>query len=233
MVLGGNKGTSQAEMNRTISELVSRQKAIDKRVERLETLEGTKWDDGRGCVSFEDFVIVDGVAVARLDVDPELAENLDYKASHIRILWRGGVNQAGPIDLFMRLNNIAGVRYDYNYKYSIGNVFTAVGLGNQTELFVGRLHNSVAGDSSGEIIIPFYSVPNTVHTLFGDWTAYLFTAVPVALRMEKGEYGGVNGLDFISINRIDLFPAAGNLKAFSAYMYLMCPQRTDAGVPDD
>ena len=70
-----------------------------------------------------------------------------------------------------------------------------------------------------------------IDTFFGDWTAYLFTALPVAQRMEKGEYGGVNGYDFISINRIDLFPAAGNLRSFSAYMYLKCPERTAAGVP--
>ena len=231
MPLVGNSNQSQIELQRTINSLVKRQKKLEDDVERLESLEGRQKSDGLGCCSFEDWITANNVASVRLDVDPELSENLNYKAAQLSIYWRGGVNQAGPINLFMRLNNIAGVRYDYNYKYSIDNVFTAAGFGNQTELFVGRLHNSAAGDSSGKIVIPFYSVPNTVHTLFGDWTAYLFTALPVAQRMEKGEYGGVNGYDFISINRIDLFPAAGNLRSFSAYMYLKCPERTAAGVP--
>ena len=84
MVLAGNEGPSQSELQRTINMLIERQTRIDKRVERLESLEFTHWDDGRGCVSFDDYDIVANAAIARVDVDPEYLRPIDFQINNFK-----------------------------------------------------------------------------------------------------------------------------------------------------
>jgi hypothetical protein len=233
MVLAGN----ETELDRTLKELVARQKDLDDRVERLETLEGTKWDDGRGCLSFEDFDVVANAATARVDVSPTTAENGDFKASQAMIFWVGNTTAAAVMtNLYMRLNNNVGANYYYNYKYSKGAVVTAAGAGATNQLFIGRIGGVVGEDggfSYGQVIVPFYPHNLTDHQIFGDWTGYE-TSAAAAARQEKGDYGGIlSGIGVIDINRFDFFPAAGIFDDFQVYLYLLCPQLTPGFLPDD
>ena len=231
MVLAGNEGPSQSELERTLVELVSRQKAIDKRVERLESLEFTKWDDGRGCVSFDDYDFVAAVAAARVDVDPIFAENGDYKATQAMLFWQGQHDgeQGVFVNLHMRINNDANNRYYFSYKYSKGAVVTPIGLDAQTSFFVGRLTTT---SSMGWITVPFYPANWQYHSGFGDWTAYDVAGAANA-RQEKGEFGGYCTPGPLSINRFDFFPSAGNFSNFRVMLYVWCPQLTAGFLPDD
>ncbi len=238
MVLDGSR-RAQSELDRTLEQIIARQNDHAKRVERLETLEGTKWDDGRGCVSFEDFDQVANVGTARVDVSPEFAENGDYKAAQAIMFWQGSTTaDAVMTNLYMRLNNQVGANYEYTYKYTKGGALTQAGLGAQTELFVGRIGGAQAdppggGWSYGQIIVPFYSSNLSDQQLFGDWTGFE-TVSAAGSKQEKGEYGGIlSGAGVFIINRFDFFPAAGIFDDFVVYLYVWCPQLTLGFVPDD
>ncbi len=235
MVLGGSR-KAQSELDRTLEQIIARQNDHAKRVERLETLEGTKWDDGRGCVSFEDFDQVANVGTARVDVSPEFAENGDYKAAQAILFWQGNTTAPSAMtNLYMRTNNNAAAEYDYTYKYTKGGALTQVGLGAQTEYFVGRIGGAVGeggGWAYGQIVVPFYSMNLSHHQIFGAWTGHE-TSVAVNARQEKGEYGGYSAPTVLIINRFDFFPAAGIFDDFVVYLYVWCPQLTLGFVPDD
>ena len=238
MHLAGNSD-SDIERMRTINMLIDRQTEIDIRVERLETLEGRQWSDGRGCLSFEDYADVAAVGTARVDVDPERAENGDFIGSQAIMFWVGATTaDAVMTNLYMRINNKVGADYYYNYKYAKGAVLTPAGAGAQNQMFVGRIGGTQAdppggGHSAGQIIVPFYSANWQDHHVFGHWTGYE-TIAAAASRQEKGEFGGsLIGVGALSINRFDFFPAAGNFSNFRVYLYICCPQLTPGFIPDD
>ena len=237
MLSDGSRSRAQNELDRTLQEIIVRQKDIDKRVERLETLEGTKWDDGRGCYSFEDFDIVANVGTARVDIDPEFAENGDFKASQAIMFWQGWTDaNAAMTNLFMRINNQAGANYYYSSNYTKGGVNVPAGLGAQNQMFVGRIGGQPGGGSGfsyGKIVVPFYPSNLTDHQLFGRWTGYESVSAANA-RQEDGKYGGIlTGVGAININRFDFFPAAGQFDDFIVYLYVVCPQLTAGFLPDD
>ena len=233
----GNR--SQSELDRTINMLIERQTRIDKRVERLETLEFTHWDDGRGCVSFYDFADVAAVGTARVDVNPELAENGDFVGAQAVMFWVGATDaDTDMTNLFMRINNNAGANYYYTSKYTKGGALTQAGLGAQNQMLVGRIGGTQidppgGGHSAGHIIVPFYSANWQDHHVFGDWSGYETLSAANA-RQEKGEFSGsLIGVGALSINRFDFFPAAGNFTNFRVYLYIWCPQLTAGFIPDD
>jgi hypothetical protein len=234
MVLAGN----ESELDRSLRELIARQEGIDKRVERLESLEGTKWDDGRGCLSFEDSDQVANASPARVDVIPTLAENGDLKASQAILFWQGAHRNGGAtmVDLYMTVNNHVGANYYYTYKYTKGGALTQVNPAIQNRFFVGRIggiFEGSGGTSYGRIIVPFYSNSFSDHHIFGDWSGWE-NSVGENARQEKGEYSGFHtGIGALRINRFDFFPAAGDFANFIVYLYLMCPQITGLNVPDD
>jgi hypothetical protein len=227
MVLGGNK----SESDRTLEQLVARQEAINKRVERLESLEFRHWNDGRGCVMFVDYDFETGGATAMVEVNPDQAENGDFLGTQATIFWKGACSdEAAMVNLHMRIQNDATNNYYYSYKYSRGGALSQFGLGAQTELVVGRLPGNTGISAHGHITVPIYS-PNARHMAFGDWTAYDITQAANS-RQEKGEWGGLKN-QVLEASRFDFFPAAGNFVGFQVYLYVWCPQLTPGGVPDD
>ena len=236
----GNRSRSQSELERMLQQVIVRQKELEKDVERLETLEFTHWDDGRGCVSFYDFADVAAVGTARVDVDPELAENGDFVGAQAVMFWVGATDaDADMTNLFMRINNQAGANYYYASKYVKGGaVIVGPSLGAQNEMFIGRIGGTQidppgGGHSAGHIIVTFYSANWQDHHAFGDWSGYETLSAANA-RQEKGEFSGsLIGVGALSINRFDFFPAAGNFTNFRIYLYIWCPQLTPGFIPDD
>lgn len=231
MVSASNRREPKSELDRVLEELVSRQAGIDKRVERLETLEFTHWGDGRGCLSFEDYDFVNAVAAARVDVDPTTAENGDYKATQAYLWWMGDHDgEVGAIvNLHMRINADANPRYAYAYKFTKGGALTQVGIEAQTSWIVGRLTDTI---SVGTIKVPFYPANWEYHSVLGDWTGY-DTGGAAGTKQEQGEFGGYCTPGPLSINRFDFFPSAGNFANFRVMLYLWCPQLTPGFLPDD
>lgn len=232
MVLGGSRNPEQAELDRTLKELVTRQRAIDKRVERLETLEFDQKSIGQGCVSFLSFD--DEPAATKVLSIPDQLASGNYPYAQLTIFWYlESSAEAVTHNLFMRVSGLA-VNYQYNYKYSKGAVMTTVGLNGQTAWFVGRIPGAGAGNTfnqaRGHIFIPFYSLGGWP-SAFGEWTHYELTA-GANLKQEKGEWGGHQTSGSSIITSITFFASAGNLQG-SIYLYGWCPEVTAGGGPDD
>lgn len=233
MVLGGSR--QQAELDRTLKQLVTRQKAIDKRVERLETLEFDQKSIGQGCVAFvdSDFSYGAGKATFHLDM-PALLPSGNQPYSQASIFWAlASTDESNLVNLHMQVNAVVGATYDFAYKFTKGGALTQVGLGGQTSWIIGRVAGFTRGQARGRITIPFAYDPSSSFdpSAFGDWTTH-DTAGGANNKQEKGEWGGTNTFTAISQTQFDIFAAAGNLFGF-AYLYAWCPEGIPGGGPDD
>jgi hypothetical protein len=231
MHLAGNSD-SDIERMRTINMLIDRQTEIDERVERLESLEGRQWSDGRGCVQFMDYDFLTGAGVPTVEVDPEFAENGDHIAAHATMFWKGACNDTNDmVELWMRINQDVSAEYYYSYKYSNGGALTQIGLDAQTKFVVGRIPGYSRISAFGHITVPIYATESR-HMAFGDWTAY-DSAAALNAKQEKGEWGGLKN-EVLKAIEFNFYINAGVFVSFQVYLYVWCPQLTvGPGLPDD
>lgn len=215
MPLAGNE--PQRELMLTINKLIEDSRKLQDRVERLETLEFEKAAKSNGCISWLDY---DSGAKAahRVDVPLNPFELGDYGWTHLTVFY--ALTAGAGTTLRMTINGLAGANYGYNYSYSVGLgiVETAVGAEGQTSMVIGRFISSAY--TVGWLHIPFFPVPEWVHT-YGDWVTYNLQAEAGSV-VERGKFGGVYFPDAQRVTRIDLFASAGNVDGYT-YLYAWCP----------
>jgi hypothetical protein len=239
MVLDGSRPDRQNELDRTLDQLVARQKELEKDVERLKTLEFDQRAVGDGCISFIDSD-VDFVGKAAFQVEylnsPLPSGNESY--SQTTIYWSLlSDEQTAMVDLYMRFGPIAPsslALYNYAFKYSKGGALTQGNLDNQTQWFIGRIPGaSNPYESMGQITLPFHSATAFHRAALGDWAGYQLGSA-LNSREEAGEWKGhFTDPGLGSIARVfSIFPAAGNIEG-SVYLYGWCPEMTGASGPDD
>ena len=231
MVLDGSKRDPQNELTRTMEQLIARQKTIDKRVERLETLEA---DFSRfGCVFWEEYDSDPGAATLTVEFDPQITREGNFVGCQATIFWRFSCDSQNSMELLhMRINAIAANDYNYAYKFTRAGALTQGNADAQTSFVVGRIRGNSQHSSLGVLHIPFYPfVGNQV--AMGDWTAYDSTQ-PANQKQEKGEWGGLMlGTVATRSQSFTFFPAAGNFSTAQAFLYGWCPGLTPLGVPAD
>ena len=211
MPSGGNE-TPEDEL---LKELVARQASIDKRVERLESLEGAHKRDGLGCIEWLDY----DSGASPFQVDVPAPDGALYSHTHLTVFY--GLSGAAGNTIRMTINNIVAANYGYNYSYSVGSgvVETAVGADGQTSMAIARLIS--ANYVVGWFHIPLFPVPMNVHT-YGDWVGY-DTEEEAGSQVERGKFGGVYTSGANRVLRIDIFPSGGGLNGY-VLLYGWCPR---------
>lgn len=211
MVLAGND-----QIVETLNDIITKQKEIDKRVERLETLEFEKYAKSDGCVRWLDDDIVSGAAAARVDVPANPYELGDYGWTHLTVFY--GLSGTKGATLHMQYNGLAGANYGYTYKWAVGGAYAGpVSADGQTSIIIGRLQVSY---TTGWIHVPYFPIPLKADA-FGTWTAEDTAAAPGA-QVEGGEFFGTYQAATPRVTRIDLFASAGNVTGY-VYLYGWCP----------
>ncbi len=227
MVLGGSEQSPQ--LDRTINTLIEKQIKIDKRVERLETLEAAKKQTGLGCITFLDSDFGAVAAARRVDV-PVIADN--YVSSQLTIFWKlySNANAVAVVNLLMTIDGL-GANYNYAGSYDTGGGETHFGANAQATAIVGRIPGDSAASRSavGHVHLPFWSL-STFPTFYSDWT--FFDDTEASTNQERGKAGGTHSGGDRRPFRFDFTASAGNLGG-SVYLYGWCPEMTPGGAPVD
>jgi hypothetical protein len=225
MVLGGNKGPQQEQL-RLMNRIVEKQVNIDKRVERLETLEAAKEQTGLGCITFSDSDI--GLdAVKRVDVTP-FTTGANYTFSTLTIHWCLLVGEEGAVPLLMQVDGLVAANYNYAWMKTVGGVYSDAGVDGATAWVIGNVDNGVY--SIGSITVPLFTLSD-YRRAFGEWAMYDASGGSGAT-VERGSWGGYylgNGRP----SRFDIFCAGTPNLTGSVYLYGWCPEMTPGGAPVD
>lgn len=222
MVLAGNNPTLQM-----LDDVIRKQMQIDKRVERLETLEFEKAAKSNGCISWLDY---DGASPFTVDVPPNPFEIGDYGWTHLTI-WFGFIStNAGNKTIQMTFNAIAA-NYSYFYKYSYGvPITTTPGAADGAAFIViGNLYGSTSW-TTGMVHIPLFPVPIDMGT-FGWWEAYDPNR-EAGGREERGDFAGRVTSGIARVTSVSFAPSAGAMNGY-VYLYGWCPTwAVGSGPPD-
>ena len=222
MVLAGND-----DRLKLINDAAVDIKDLQKRVERLETLEFDKAAKGYGCISWLDF---DDLAMFQVDVPANPFELGDYGWTHLTA-WFGFIStSAGNKTLQMTYNAIAA-NYSYHYRYSYGAV-PAVGAGaadGAAFIVVGNLYGSTNW-TTGMVHVPLFPVPIDMGS-FGWWEAHDSTR-ELGTRQERGDFAGRVTSGIARVTRLTFVPSAGAMSGY-LYLYGWCPTWDIATGPPD
>lgn len=222
MVLAGNDPTL-----RMLNDIIRKQKEIDKRVERLETLEFEKYRKSDGCIRWLDY---DNAPFFLVDVPANPYELGDYGWTHLTV-WYGFVSTtAGAKTLHMTFNAIAA-NYAYHYRYSYGAapVVAAGAAEGAASMTVANLYGSTNW-TTGMVHVPLYPVPVDMGA-FGWWEAYDSNR-EAGTKEERGDFAGRITSGIARVTRISFFPSADTLGGY-LYLYGWCPTWSIASGPPD
>lgn len=224
MVLAGNDRNADI-----LSDIIKKQAQIDKRVERLETLEFEKYAKSDGCIRWLDY---DNAPFFLVDVPANPYELGDYGWTHLTV-WYGFISStAGNKTLHMTFNAIAA-NYSYHYKYSRGagappTIVGGAGDG-AASITVANLYGSTSW-TTGMVHVPLYPVPVDMGT-FGWWEAY-DSSQESGAKEERGDFSGRVTSAIARVTRISFFPSADNISGY-LYLYGWCPTWDTASGPPD
>ena len=206
-----------------LNDVIAKQHSIDKRVERLETLEFEKVAKSNGCISWLDYEWKGLAATYTVDVPANPFELGDYGWTQLTIWYSLAGYEEGGTQLHMTFNAIAA-NYAYNYKYTKGvGPQVSVGAEGQASFIIANLYYNK--NTTGWVQIPFYPVPVGMNT-FGDWEAY-DDSQGAGSKEERGEFGGRITSGAGRVSSINFFAGAGNIAGL-VYLYGWCPT-WDAG----
>lgn len=226
MPLGGNKSSQEILFERVIQDHHN----LQKRVERLETLEFHKKSWGIGCISFVDYddTFTALKAVLRVDLPNKVSGIYAYTQATIWWSLKSYDDSGGIIPLYMTVNNLAA-NYSYAYSFTKGGATTDVGADAQAQFIVGRVVDDQV--SAGIIHVPFWTKENWDVRVFGEWICHNDDD-EAGSKTERGNWGGYQ-LSAGPPLRFDFFlPAARRLYG-QVYLYGWCPEIADTGVPVD
>lgn len=209
-----------------ITELTTRLKDAETRIERLETLEFMNITDNSGCIAWVDFD--DGTDAIKTVSFPGPTGSV-YPYSHATIIWQLRGTTSGAIRNLLMTFDAVAASYHQAYKYTKGGALTQVGLDNQSEWFVGRIGNNASEHAYGRITVPLYS-PLHWPVAFGEWVNYE-SGGGVDAKQEKGDWGGHNSAGQPHMTDFNFFASAGNIVG-EIYLYGWCPRQDNTGPID-
>ena len=221
MALGG----SDSELPRTLEDLIARQTRIDKRVERLESLEFHNARNGLGCITFVDYDIARD-AVKRVDTTPAV---VPYPYTTMTIFWCLFAYTSPPVPLYMQIDGLVAANYNYALSYTQAGATNDIAADGQTAWLVGYLGQY--NFAIGRIDLPMWPL-SCYPRAFGEWTMYDSTEEAGAT-VQRGNWGGFNVAGARRPFRFDFFAGGGGDIDGNIYLYGWCPEMTVGGGPPD